>query len=174
MEKTVKYQIVGLKGDNKNVMLTKDFKVANAVDGHFETNRQTGAILEETLNLEGEPKVILREDDPEYKAPIVVAPTKGDKEAELVAVKDALVAAKADNKILKEDIESLKKDLDKAMSGGETDEVRKANETLSKEVKEKDLRIQSLEEAEKGLRGANETLSKEIAELKAQAKKDKK
>ncbi len=107
---TVKYQIVGLMGANKNVALTKNFIVPEATDGHFETDRETGAMLEEALNISGQPKVLLREGDPDYTAPTFTIVAKGETVEEL---KHTLAMANAKIVTLKEDNADLQKELDK-------------------------------------------------------------
>jgi len=107
---TVKYQIVGLMGVNKNVALTKNFIVPEARDGHFETDRETGAMLEEALNISGQPAVLLKEGDPDYIAPTFTIVAKGETVEEL---KHTLAMANAKIVTLKEDIVDLQKELDK-------------------------------------------------------------
>lgn len=137
-DKIVKYQIVGLAGENKNVVLTKSFIVPNAIDGHFETDRETGAMLEEALNIPEQPLVLLREDHPDYTAPkqTIVA-----QEESVEALKESLARANAKITVLTEDVEDLKKELDKAIAGKVKPETKapetKAPETKTPEVKGK-------------------------------------
>ncbi len=133
-DKIVKYQIVGLAGENKNVVLTKNFIVPNAVDGHFETDRETGAMLEEALNIPEQPLVLLREDHPDYVAPkqTIVA-----QEDSVESLKESLARANAKITILTEDNEDLKKELDKALAGKVKLEA-KTPETKTPETKGKD------------------------------------
>ena len=138
-DKIVKYQIVGLAGENKNVVLTKNFIVPNAVDGHFETDRETGAMLEEALNIPEQPLVLLREDHPDYVAPkqTIVA-----QEDSVESLKESLARANAKITILTEDNEDLKKELDKALAGKVKPETKtpetKTPETKTPETKGKD------------------------------------
>lgn len=106
MKKTVKMQILGMKGDNRNLVLSKDLVIPNAIDGHFETDDETAEMLLSKFNLKDEPRGIAVEGDPDYSAPAPVAKeVKADNVAEL---KDDLLMANAKLKLREEEIEELK------------------------------------------------------------------
>ena len=112
MKKTVKMQILGMKGDNRNLVLSKDLVIPNAIDGHFETDDETAEMLLSKFNLKDEPRGIAVEGDPDYSAPAPVAKeVKADNVAEL---KDDLLMANAKLKLREEEIEELKEKLDKS------------------------------------------------------------
>ena len=156
MQKIVKLQILGMKGDNKNLTLSKDLTIANAIDGHFETDRETAAMLKAKMNVKDQPKMLAEEGEPEYTAPApVVAEVKQDNINDL---KDDLYKAQGTITVLREDIENLQKDLEKAQS----------TTPLSKDATAKKLQaeIDELKETVKMYTDENKALQAKLTESK--------
>lgn len=150
-QKTVKLQFLGMKGDNRNLALTKDLVIPNAFDGHFETDKETAEMLLLKFNVEGEEAQLVKEGDPNYSAP---APEpKAVRVDNIAELKDELLMANAKIKIKEEEIQELKADLDKAKS-----------ET----VLPKDKAVAKLKEENDGLVTQNLELSEKVKALESQ------
>lgn len=147
MKKTVKMQILGMKGDNRNLALSKDLVIPNAIDGHFETDAETAEMLLSKFNLKGESRGIAVEGDPDYVAPAPVAKeVKADNVAEL---KDELLMANAKLKLREEEIEELKEKLDKSApvlsKDKSLDKLKKENDELVTKNLEMTDKVKDLE-----------------------------
>lgn len=120
--KTVKLQLLGLYGDNRNVVLTKDLTIANAFDGHFEVDELTAKTLYKKFNVNGE-ELIVEEGHPKYSKPIVNTVAKLETVEE---VKDAMCKIEAEKEMLEEEIAVLK---------AEIEDLKTENEVLKSEKK---------------------------------------
>jgi len=106
--KTVKMQLLGLHGDNRNIVLTKDLTIANAFDGHFEVDEVTAKTLYKKFNANGE-ELLVEEGHPKYSKPMVNTVEKLETVEE---VKDAMYKVEAEKELLEEEIAVLKEEME--------------------------------------------------------------
>lgn len=165
-DKIVKLQLLGMRGDNKNVTLTKTFTVANAIDGHFETDRETAETLLAKLNVAGEKKMLAKEGDPEYTAPVEVVREEIKTAAEL---NDEYYALVGKVKVLEQDLEAKEKELQESLAN-QTMPKDKAVEALTKENAELKAQLEFSGELAK----ENAELKKMVEDLEKTMSKDPK
>lgn len=134
-KKLVKLQILGMKGDNRNLTLMKDLVIPNAIDGHFEVERETAEALLEKFNIADEPRRLAKEGDPDYSAPVVEV--KVTESENIDDLKESVLKANGKVKVLEQDIEALEKELDLARKGNDDKafkKLEKENEALMEKV----------------------------------------